>query len=243
MVVRRKGQISTTDLHDLLKKNTKVNSIYQHLGTIGENRRPYLKHIFGDQNTIVSHKENGVVYELDLTKSTFSQGNSQLRRKLLKNILQTETVLDMFAAVGNLSLHIAFHKNIKLLAIEKDQEVFKYLEKNIEINGLTNVEPYNIDCRDFKTDIIVDRVFMGYHNITYDHFKVALRSVKTYGLIHLHPLIYSRNKEEELRKYKLRLYFWARLTNHKIEFETIDRVKKYSPNIEHYEVIIKKISE
>ena len=175
--------------------------VFQHLTTIGENRRPELIHLGGDSNTIVTHTENHAKYYLDISKITFSGGNRNLRIRLVEEIKEGVNLLDMFAAVGNLSLQVAFHKNINAKLIEKDPYTFSFLKKTVELNKLKNIEIDNIDCRDLKIENWADHVFMGYHEVNKFHMKSAIQACKNEAVIHIHPLAKKNNFTEWVDEY------------------------------------------
>ena len=72
----------------------------------GELREPNISIISGNSTSTI-HKENGVLYKLDVTKVMFSKGNLNERKRLLGQVKDGETVIDMFAGIGYFSLPIA----------------------------------------------------------------------------------------------------------------------------------------
>lgn len=209
--------------------------VFQQLNTLGENRRPVFRHLAGSKSTETIHKENGVTYILDAEKITFSGGNSFLRKRLVTLVQEGENLLDMFAAVGNLSLQPIVHKRVDYLLIERDPITFRYLERTLQANGLDISKIRNMDCRNMDIENWADRIFMGYHGITQDHLTPAVRSLKSEGYIHLHPL----EKKENLEYRQQTISDMLTELGCRIERIEIHKVKKYSPGLQHYEFIYK----
>ncbi len=206
--------------------------VFQQDTTIGENRRPQLKHIAGDANTETIHKENGVLYALDVAKVTFSGGNSELRRRLVKIVKNGENLLDMFAAVGNLSLQPIVHRNIDFILYEKDPVTYSYLVKTLELNNLSTTSAFNEDCRNTELENWADRIFMGYHEVDESHLDTAFRALKSHGFIHLHPLGNIDRISEVVQTYTSMLG-----NSNKIQANW-QKVKKYAPSIYHFEIVL-----
>ena len=209
------------------------NGVFQQLGTSGENRRPILRHLAGTAKTEVIHKENGVKYILDIAKVTFSGGNSELRRRLAKEVEKGERLLDMFAAVGNLSMQPIVHKNVEYILVEKDPITYSYLIKTLEANGKSAIHAHNMDCRDITIKDWADRIFMGFHGVDESHLRVALKALGKEGKIHIHPIGKPRKKKELISEY----ISIIKKQNVDIKNTKIMKVKKYSPGLLHYEII------
>ena len=54
------------------------------------------------------HRENGVVYEFDVTKCMFSSGNGTEKDRISRLAKSHETVLDLYAGIGYLHYFVAF---------------------------------------------------------------------------------------------------------------------------------------
>ncbi|MHA2097478.1 MAG: hypothetical protein ACW99A_02220 [Candidatus Kariarchaeaceae archaeon] len=208
--------------------------VFQHLNTHGENRRPELKYLAGEKNTVVTHHENYTKYRLDISKITFSGGNSFLRKRLKNEISDGENLLDMFCAVGNLSLQVLKHKKVNGILIEKDPYTFQFLEKSIELNQIANCKIYNIDCSDLKFDNWADRILMGYHEINKNHLEAALKASKDRSIIHIHPLAFKQNYDEKVNEY----IGWINSLDIKVLNYNVRKIKNYSPNLDHIEIVL-----
>jgi len=65
-------------------------------------------------------------------------------KMILKLIDENTNVFDVGANIGWISMNIAKHiKNAEIFAFEPIPKTFGYLNKNIELNGLSNIKTYN----------------------------------------------------------------------------------------------------
>ncbi len=212
-----------------------TTGVFQHVSTQTEGRIPKLIYLAGQRNTETIHIENGVKYVLDIEKITFSQGNSNLRKRLINEVNDGENLLDMFAAVGNLSLQPILYKTINFHLIEKQPYTYKFLLKTLKINDVTRGITQNIDCRDITIKNWADRIFMGYHDVNEEHLTSALKALKQNGIIHLHPLVKNHDVSEWIEYYSKII----EANNYSIIDVTSYTVKKFSPGLEHTEIQFK----
>ncbi len=235
-IILRHKNILTNDLGiAIMKAYPWCNGVFQHINTVGENRKPKIIHLAGDENTIVEHHENGVTYILDFGKITFSGGNRHLRERLVNLVKPNEFLVDMFAAVGNLSLQVIHHKKIPSILIEKDPYTYQFLEKTIEKNKIKNTLIINDDCRNINFKNKATRIFMGYHNVNITHLKAAVNILKNNGFIHVHPLSYKNHYNQIIEKYTN----WFDKLDVQNSIIMINKIKNYSPNLHHIEIIYK----
>lgn len=151
-----------------------------------EFRKPEIKILMG-KNTETIHKENGILYALDVSKIMFSKGNAYERHRIANYVLPNEIVVDMFAGIGYFTLPIA-KKAKKVYAIEKNPFAFKYLLKNIKLNNLKNVVPIFADCRCVNLLNIADRIIMGYLFEIEKFIPYALKFAKKCSTLHIHTI-------------------------------------------------------
>ncbi|MCH8908362.1 MAG: hypothetical protein IH840_14840 [Candidatus Heimdallarchaeota archaeon] len=207
-------------------------SVFQHLTTTGEVRRPKLKFLAGDRDTLTVHIENGVKYALDIANITFSGGNSQLRKRLITTVHAGEQIVDMFAAVGNLTLQAIKYNNIEAILVERNEYTYQFLLKTLKLNNLSDVVTKNQDSRNLKTLNWADRVFMGYHAVARDHLASALRISKAKSILHLHPLAKNKEYQKTLDIYTSHL----EKLGAQIEKVEIQKVKSFAPGVDHIEI-------
>ncbi|MFX0116559.1 MAG: hypothetical protein ACFFB3_18570 [Candidatus Hodarchaeota archaeon] len=143
-------------------------------------RRPSIRVIAGRNETETIHREHRVRFKLDAAKITFSAGNLYERKRMIETIREGFLV-DMFAAVGNLSLPAVAHwaPSLKALGIELNPLTHRYLTETIAINGLTNHYKSILgDSRVETPENIADHVIMGCWAADNEHLLAAIRAVK-----------------------------------------------------------------
>jgi len=156
----------------------------------GEFREPVVEKLAGGE-TVTTHKENDILYRIDTAKIMFSKGNLNERKRLISQIKENETIVDMFAGIGYFSLGIAkFTKAKEILAIEKNPIAYQYLTENIVLNRVNNINAIQGDCKaaalSFKG--YADRIIMGYLPGTEEFLPYAFFMAKSGCIIHFHNI-------------------------------------------------------
>lgn len=153
-------------------------------------RKPDIRIISGKKNTETIHREHGIKFKLDAARITFSAGNLHERKRMIE-IIREGVLVDMFAAVGNLSLPVVAQRlpNLKALGIELNPLAYHYLSQTIEINGLTShYQAILGDCRVETPQNIADYVIMGCWGADNEHLGAAINALRQDlgGLIFIH---------------------------------------------------------
>jgi tRNA wybutosine-synthesizing protein 2 len=172
-----------------------IKTVCEIKGIEKEFRTPKIRKLAGN-GTITTHKEHGILYQLDAAKIMFSKGNLNERQRLIVRVKPDEIIIDMFAGIGYFSLCLAKHsKAKKIIAIEKNPIAFNYLKENIKLNRIKNIEPILGDNRKIAKKLVgkADRIIMGYFPNTDKFLPYALMMLKKKGIIHLHN-IYKENE-------------------------------------------------
>ncbi len=213
-----------------MKSSLKLWSIYESLGIRGEMRVPSLKLVSGIHTELIQ-REDGILYKLDPEVVMFSKGNKHERHRLVEEVGNGETILDMFAGIGYFSIPLSF-KAKKVYAIEINPDSFHYLLVNIMLNCVHNMTPMLGDCASIPFDGFADRVVMG-HFDSPRYFESAIRYLKSEGKIHLHVLE-KREKFDSLRNKYSRYPGVKEILVH--------RVKSFSPGMDHIvlDITVKK---
>ncbi|UJG42486.1 MAG: hypothetical protein K9W46_08780 [Candidatus Heimdallarchaeum endolithica] len=225
----------------LCELENRVSTVIEQKDTISIFRKPIVKHLAGKKNMVTVHKEFNTLFEIDVSRITFSPGNKHERKRLINIVEDGETIVDMFACIGNLSLPTAKnHEGIKVFAIEKNQYTYNYLKRSIELNNLADrYFPILGDNRKKTPKNTANRVLMGFFDIDKVQLKKAIDAIKERGWIHLHDLI----KRSEDRENKIRTLEEIRKEEEfTIEEVNTRTVKKFSPSKIHlcHDILIKK---
>jgi len=166
----------------------KAKTVIRDKGSIqGVERVPEVEILIGSDTETV-HLENGILYCLDAAKIMFSSGNVGERTRMASIPCDGETIIDMFAGIGYLSLPMAVYGKPEMVyACEIRKLSYDYLLKNIALNNVKDRMMAVLgDNRDFVSPKKVDRIIMGYLADTYAFLPKALKNLKSGGLIHYH---------------------------------------------------------
>jgi tRNA wybutosine-synthesizing protein 2 len=213
----------------LVKMFPYIKTICEIKHVSGEFREPKIVKLVGNKTETI-HKENNILYKLDVSKIMFSKGNLYERKRLIEKVKKNEVIVDMFAGIGYFSLGIAkFTKAKRIIAIEKNATAYKYLLENIRLNKINNITPVLGDNR--KIDIInADRIIMGYFPHTEEFLPYALKFSKHGTIIHFHN---TYRKDELWKKPISDIEKVCQSSG--LGFKVLDKkkVKSFSPNIFH----------
>ncbi len=195
----------------------------------GEYRLPYFNKIVGN-GFVTTHKENGILYKIDLSKVMFSAGNIAERIRMGHVTSSDEVVIDMFSGIGYFTLPMAKYGKSNVWAIEKNPDSYSLLLENIQLNKLSDrVHPVNSDCLDFNPEFKADRIIMGYFSDEEKFLLKALDLIKDGGIIHYHNTVPERSEssiEEDIRGILAK-------KGKRLEKLYYRRIKKYSPGVWH----------
>ena len=216
---------------EILQCKTILNDIG---GITGTYREPKTKIIYGSNDTVTIHKENGIRFKLDPQKIMFSSGNMDERIRMATISNEKETVVDLFAGIGYFTLPIAVHsKPKKIFACELNPVAYDYLCENIVLNNVSNiVEPLKGDNRKVAPKNVADRVILGYFGDTNKFLPTAFNCLKDCkGIVHYHdklPEKHVPHKPLKIIKKIIKKY------DSIIELFEYKIIKSYAPGINHY---------
>jgi len=218
---------SEEELERILR-NPKVKTVLGRIGSFGLKRRVKSVILAGEPKTITIHKELSTYFVLDVARITFSPGNHFERKRLIEIVEDGERILDMFAAVGNLSMPVAKHRKVEVIGIEICGYTYGFLLRTIRKNRLKNYLAVLGDSRLSSPTRRADRVFMGFFELDERHVLAAARALRSKGRLHMHMLAEKRREEEEIEKFLERR---QRIID-VIEYSR-RVVKSYSPRLNH----------
>ena len=226
----------------VLELYPKVKAVYNKQGEIsGEFREPELVFIAGDKKKKEAEVlENGIKYKFDVTKLMFAKGNLNERVRIAREVKPGEIILDMFAGIGYFSLGIGnLSLAKKIYSIEKNPNAFKYLNENIKINHIGNIESFNDDNRKIIDSLVekgikADRIVMGYLPPPKDFLAYALKISKKGTIIHYEDLLIDEKLGEEEKRVMNFVKEEASRFGFKVKLIKLVRVKNYKPRVGHY---------
>jgi len=217
----------------VLSRLPRIKSVYRYSGPVsGSLRTPRVSFVAGEKDPVTTHKENGCLYRLDITKVMFSKGNVIERARIPKLVVPGETIADMFSGIGYFSIPLGkFSKPSRIYAIELNPDSFRFLKENIKLNRLEGkVIPVHGDCRKVKLPEKADRIIMGYLPKTYEFLPAAFRLLKSNGIIHYHDIFRKEElwekSESILREHSARAGFYPIRMEKRV-------VKQYAPSVYH----------
>lgn len=220
---------------EVAREHKEVRSVIAYVGVKGPHRLPECRHVFGDPPGRIVHSEYGAKFLVDPLRAMFCLGNSFERLRLAALTRTWETVVDMFAGVGQFSIPLAVHaRPRKVYAIEVNESTYEYLRANVELNGVGGlVEPIRGDCREVIAALLrrsADRVVMGYLFGTLDYLESGLAALRRAGgMVHVHEVVRRGTMDtfsETVVREAERLGYRAEVVHQRV-------VKSYSPSREH----------
>ena len=214
----------------ILELHPKAATVVNRLSIEDEFRKPVVEVLAGAMTETV-YAENGCRFKIDPTKIMFSFGNKEERRRMGLISSPVETVVDMFACVGQFTIPIAkYSKPEKVIAVEKNPIAFEYLVENIRLNKLCNVEPVLGDSREMCPEGVADRVVMGYLFEPHRFLKTAVNALKDKGVIHFHLVSQASQLAEECKRVVMMV---EENKASALVLKTV-RVKSYAPKRYHW---------
>lgn len=233
------NKISRKEALRFMKKFPRIRTICVRTGRIkGKLRKPQLKVVVSrakKDKTIAIHLEDGIYYKIDVTKLMFSQGNMYERHRIAKIAKQNEIVVDMFAGIGYFTLPLA--KKVKIVyAIELNPVSYHYLNENIKLNKLKNVEAMKGDCAKIvsRLKIKADRIMMGFLPSPSKYLASAFNISKNGTIIHYSCLISRHDRDNEIKVLVNQINLTASQSNFKAKLIKAVKVKEFSSAQEHY---------
>jgi tRNA wybutosine-synthesizing protein 2 len=203
-------------------------------GVWGPLRKPRVRLLKGEEPVVTVYREGGVEYEIDAANLMLSLGNKFERFRMAATVRSWETVVDMFAGVGQFTLPIAVHaRPVKVHSIELDREAYMFLVRNARRNRVEEVVvPHLGDCREVTAELgqVADRVIMGYFGGTLEYLPHALSVLRPGGgVIHVHEVV----RSEELEAFARQVVKRAEELGYRAVPVWIRTVKTYSPDEVH----------
>lgn len=206
----------------------------------GSERRPDVKLLLGEEGW-VAHKEHGIEYSFDVTKSMFSAGNLPERGRLGELNCLGETILDLYAGIGYYTLPLlARARAAHVHACEWSEDAVNALNHNLLANSVS--DNCTIHAGDNRISLhsggsaagvigTCDRVILGLLPSSEDGWPLALSALKPDGgILHLHGNAQGGKEVEWAEEVASKL---ETMGGRKATVKHLVKVKWYAPHIRH----------
>ena len=176
----------------IMKVKSNVKTVLAALSPVeGEFRTRRFRNIAGEKRTWTVHKEYGCRYHIDLEKAYFTPRLATERARIVGQINDGETVVDMFAGVGPYSIPIAKKSSAKrVVAIDKNPYAVEFLKRNIELNSVENIEAIEGDANTEadKFGPVADHVIMNLPHNAHEFLDAAVKLCAPDATIHYYDI-------------------------------------------------------
>lgn len=177
----------------ILKTTKGVRAVASDEGVGGERRIRTVRKVAGEGTLSTVHKEFGLSIEVDLERAFFTPRLAGERRRLALEVAPGERVLDAFAGVGPITLHIArAQPTSSVVAVDVSADAVGLLRANATRNKLANIEAHVADFHDFAAAAepsSFTRVVMNLPHRAKEFLADALPLVVDGGVIHLYAIL------------------------------------------------------
>ena len=247
------SQIDKNNLFDISHKYAeilKVKTVLQRNKVNGELRKPERTEILFGEDTETEITEYGLKYKIDLSRNMWSPGNTGWRAVLdgpekvnsFYRLGNPKVIIDYFAGIGYFTIQLAkSYPNAKIISIDKNPDSIEYLEKNIKINNIDNVEVINDDCRNITRKANV--IHLGYISNTLDFLEHAHENLKDKGIAIFHEA-YNNNWlgfKKRSDWVSIPEKFNELMLEKGFETKKFERIKFYGPSKSHIIAYLQKI--
>ncbi|CAL1613774.1 unnamed protein product [Knipowitschia caucasica] len=223
-------------------------------------RSPQVTMLHGEHGW-VTHVDNGIRLDFDVTKCMFSSGNITEKLRVATFNCKGEIVVDLYAGIGYFVLPYLIHAGAAHVhACEWNPDAAEALCKNLNLNNVSErCTVHQGDNRHLQLSDVADRVNLGLIPSSEDGWPVACRLLKrsTGGILHIHHNVTSpmsnhasslQVREESDKSRDRRAWqVWAKDTAEHFRrlleditetgwtthVQHIEHVKSYAPHINH----------
>jgi tRNA (guanine37-N1)-methyltransferase len=188
----------------------------------------------GEGKTETIYKEFSCLLQLDLAKVYFNPRLSYERKRVAKQVKESEYVLDMFAGVGPYSILIAkTQKDCKVFSVDVNPDAFRYLEHNVLLNRVADrVIPLFGDSSQIverRLHGTVNRVIMNLPSESNRFLGSAVQALKPEGgIIHYYSFASRRDALTEIMNQTRNMI--QQMGRRVSSFAFSDVIKEVAPN-------------
>ena len=185
----------------LLENVKTANSVFCQSSPVeGDFRTRDLEIIAGQDKTETEYKEFGCRFVVDVQKAFFSPRLSNERNRIAEQILDGETVINMFGGIGMFSIIAAKNKKCSVYNIDINPDAVELCEKNIKLNKLSgkvfSIQGDATQIIKEKLENKGDRVLMLLPERSDEFLDSAVAATKNNGIIHYYSHIHADKKSE-----------------------------------------------
>jgi tRNA (guanine37-N1)-methyltransferase len=177
----------------VLKAHKHVRTVLAKSGAVkGVRRLREYEVIAGLASTRTVHREHGCTYHIDLSKAYYSPRLSHEHLRVVSQVRENETIVDMFAGIGPFSVLTAkLHRDVAVYAVDVNPDAMRLLEKNVAVNKVAEkVIPILGDVRQVIRERLLgkaDRVIMNLPEKAIEYIDAACEAIKQEGgVIHFY---------------------------------------------------------
>lgn len=239
-IIKLEGKTKKQKL-DLVKQllgKPSIKTVLEKVSRVkGRLRKIKTKHLAGEKNLIVIHKENDCMFKLNIETCYFSPRLSNERKEIASYVRKKDDVLVMFAGIGSYPIVIyKLAKPKKITAIELSRECNKYFKENLSLNKIPNdkIEVIQGDVKKKLPSKKFDVVIMPRPNLKDTFFKYGLKAAKKGTKI----ITYGFCEEDEKEKLVSEFKSEADKLKRKIQIKKIKEAGEIAPYKFRYRIEI-----
>ncbi len=201
--------------------------------TEGEFRVRNVQWLAGKKSFLTLHRENGCSFWVDVNKVFYTPRMGSERLRILNQVADGESVVDLFSGVGPFIITIAKFKHVSAFAVELNPSAFALLEKNVRLNKV-DVACFNGDAKKVVNKLPkCDRVIMNLPKCSEDFLDCAFKISKSGTIIHFYNF---SGVNDLFESHKSVIKERAKLNNFKVEF--LDERKCGDIGVRQFRVVI-----
>lgn len=135
----------------ILLKNKQLKTVVSKVGAIHNVYRSMdLEVLAGEPKFETEVRQTGLRFQLDFSKVYWNTRLEHEHDALAELFTEGSIVADAMCGIGPFAVRAALRKNCRVLANDLNPDSYKWLVRNVEINGVKDkVECFNMDARDF----------------------------------------------------------------------------------------------
>jgi tRNA (guanine37-N1)-methyltransferase len=193
-----------TAAEELLRSRPSLHTVLFPVSDVeGDYRTRRFEVLAGESTTRTTYIEYGNRFLIDLSLAYFSARLSTERQRIVAQMREGESVLDMFAGIGPFAISLA-SKAALVVAVDINPGAVQLMEQNARLNRIHRILPFLADASRIG-DIIpwkFDRVIMNHPFGSLSFLSEAFQLCRPGGTIHCYVLETGEGDAlPEIRKY------------------------------------------